>query len=247
MEPRPDESCLERCTARQLADVAVLSADWVGAPPLQVAEGLADLLLKTLRLDFAYLRLRLGQINGHELEVARTIHQPTTEAQTREIGRALAPWVDRAGTNEAQSVTNPVGSGIVRVIVVPVGRDAEEGLLVAGSQQAGFPGEDDRLLLEVAANQAATALKYRRAEEARSQLLRERDELLGAWHCRSSPCPSLASYSTRRTTLSTGILRRRRSSAIGEKTSWGRTATCWSRPRAASTHGRSSVAWPPAK
>jgi len=165
-------------TVRDLAALAALSADWTDGPPLQVAEGLADLLLRTLGLDFAYLRLHLGQVDGHELEVARAIHQPTTEAQTREIGKALAHWLDRAGTNEVRSVTNPLGSGTVRVIVVPIGRDGEEGVLVAGSQQAGFPGEEDRLLLNVVAKQAAIALQYRRAEEARKRLLRERDELL---------------------------------------------------------------------
>jgi len=151
---------------RDLAALAALSADWIGGHPLQVAQGLVDLLLKTLRLDFAYLRLKSGQVDGHELEVARASRQPTTEAQTREIGQALAPWLDRAGPSEVRSVTNPLGTGTVRVIVVPIGHDGEEGVLVAGSQQAGFPGREERLLLSAVAKPAATALQYRRAEEA---------------------------------------------------------------------------------
>src|SRR5450432_518123 len=100
MEPLPDESRLRLCTIRDLAALVALSAEWTDGRPLEIAESLADLLLKTLRLDFAYLRLKLGQVDGHELEVARAIHQPTTKAQTREIGKALAPWLVCAGSNE---------------------------------------------------------------------------------------------------------------------------------------------------
>jgi len=154
---------------RDLAGLAALSDEWVGGRTLHVAEGLADLLLRTLRLDFAYLRLYSGQVDRHEIEVARAIHQPTTESQTREFGKALAPWLDRAGSNEVQSMTNPLENGTVRVIAVPIGCDGEEGVLVAGSQQSGFPGEEDRSLLNFAAQQAATALRCRRAEEGLEQ------------------------------------------------------------------------------
>ena len=48
----------------------------------------------------------------------------------------------------------------------------EDGVLVAGSRQTGFPTEADRLLLTVGANQAAAVLRRQRAEEA----LRESEE-----------------------------------------------------------------------
>src|SRR5262249_26601209 len=47
-----------------------------------------------------------------------------------------------------------------------------DGVLVAGSQRTAFPSEDDRLLLSVAANQAAVVLQRDRDEEA----LRESEE-----------------------------------------------------------------------
>jgi PAS domain S-box-containing protein len=177
MDPLPDESRLIR-TIRDLANLAANAADWVDGPPLLVADRVAELLVKTLRLDFAYLRLQLGPKDGHELEVAATINGPTTEAQTRAIGKALAPWLDRPESNEIRSVTNPLGSGMVPVVVVPIGRIGEAGVIVAGSLQASFPGAEDRLLLNVVANQAAVSLQFRKAEQARLQLLKERDELL---------------------------------------------------------------------
>ena len=178
MKPLLDESQLILGTIQDQAALAALSADWVGGPLLPAVEGFAELLLRTLRLDLAYLRLQSGQVDGHEIVVVRTTHQPTTVDQAREIAKALAPCLNRAGINEVQSVMNPVGNGIVHVFVVPIGRDGEEGVLVAGSQRAGFPGEEDRLLLNVAAQNAATALKSPRAEQVQRRLLNERDQLL---------------------------------------------------------------------
>ena len=58
------------------------------------------------------------------------------------------------------------------MLVVPIGRDGEEGVLVAGSKEAVFPDEAQRLILNVVAAQAATAPQCRRAEAARKRLLR---------------------------------------------------------------------------
>src|SRR5207244_13431724 len=51
-------------------------------------------------------------------------------------------------------------------VVGRIGGGTEDGVLVAGSRQSGFPGEEDRLLLTVGANQAAAVLQRQRAEEA---------------------------------------------------------------------------------
>jgi PAS domain S-box-containing protein len=170
----PDESQLNLHTIRNLAALAAI--DWVDGRPLQVAEEFGDLVLNTLRLDFVYLRLNLGAVD--ELEVLRTLHEPGSHALTREIGQDLAPWLDNASTDEVRSLTNVLGLETVHVIAVQIGRDGSHGKLVAGSQQAAFPGAEDRLLLTLAVRQAETALRCRRAEEARRGLLLERDETL---------------------------------------------------------------------
>ncbi len=98
------------------------------------------------------------------------------EAQSRNVGKALAPCMDHAGTDEVQIVTSPQGAGTLRVFVIRLGPDGDEGVLAAGSRQAGFPGEHERLFLDIAARQLATALQCRRAEDARGLLERERDK-----------------------------------------------------------------------
>src|SRR3954469_22948303 len=98
---------------RDLVALSALPAVWAGYQPRQVAEGLADVLLSTLPLDLIYLRL-LGQTEGRESEVARTAGRPTTTDETRNIGRALAPWLDGGTAGSAPSIPNPVGVGTVR-------------------------------------------------------------------------------------------------------------------------------------
>ena len=156
---------------RDLVALSALPAVWVGYQPREVAEGLADALLSTLRLELVYLRLP-GQTNVQEIEVARTAGGSPPTDQTRGIGRALAPWLDGAVIDPAPTVPNPVGPGTVRVVVVPIGCGQPAGVLAAGSRQAAFPSEEDRLFLTVGANQAAAVLQRLHAEVA----LRESEE-----------------------------------------------------------------------
>ena len=80
------------------------------------------------------------------------------------------------------------GARRCRGIVVPIGINAEGGLVAAACDRNDFPSEIDQLLLSVAANHAATAFRtarlidaHRRAEEAlresEQQLRKARDEL----------------------------------------------------------------------
>src|SRR5205807_310660 len=171
MEAVSDESRTLRRTMRELVALSALPAVWAGYRPLQVAEGLADVLLSTLRLDLVYIRLP-GQTGGQEIEVARAAGGSIPTDQTRDIGRALAPWLNGAGIDAPPPLPNPVGPGTVRVVVVPIGCGRQDGVLVAGSRQTAFPSEEDRLLLSVGANQAAAVLQQQRAEAA----LRETEE-----------------------------------------------------------------------
>ncbi len=150
---------------RDLVALSALPAVWVGYQPRQVAEGLAEALLSTLRLELVYLRLP-GQTNGQEIEVARTAGGSLPSDQTRDIGRAFAPWLDGAVIDPAPAVPNPVGPGTVRVVVVLIGCGQQAGALVAGSRRAAFPSEEDRLFLTVGANQAAAVLQRLHAEVA---------------------------------------------------------------------------------
>jgi PAS domain S-box-containing protein len=166
METVSEESRTVRRTIRDLVTFFALPTIWMGHQPQELAESLADLLLNTLRLDFVYLCLR-GSAQGQEIQVARTGRQPTTADQTQVIRRAIAPWLDRAAVNPPQAIPNPIGGGMARIVRVPIGWEGDE-VLIAGSLQAGFPADEERLLLSVGANQAAMVLQRQRAQEALS-------------------------------------------------------------------------------
>ena len=166
MEQVPDEARALHRIMRDLVALSALPAVWAGHQPCQVAEGLADVLLSTLRLDLIYLRLPC-QTAGQEIEIARTAGRATTTGETRNIARALAPCLDGpAAAALAPSILNPAGVGTMRLAIVRIGGDMEAGVLVAGSERTGYPSEADRLLLTVGANHAAAMLQRQRAEEA---------------------------------------------------------------------------------
>ncbi len=156
---------------RDLVALSALPTVWAGYRPLQVAEGLAEVLLSTLRLDVVYLRLP-GQTNGQEIEAARTAGGAPSADQTRDIVRALSPWLDGASIDPVLTVLNPVGRGTLHLVVVPIGCGQQSGVLAAASRRPAFPSEEDRLFLTVGANQMAAVLQRLHAEVA----LRESEE-----------------------------------------------------------------------
>jgi PAS domain S-box-containing protein len=170
-----DQTRAIRPTIRDLVAMSALPAMWSGYSPQRVAESLADVLFNALRLDFIYLRAR-GGVYGDSLEAVRCIQSQKTEICSAEIRFALFAWLDLGPARWPQSIPNPVGTGMARVVVMAIGVEGDDALLVAGSQRPGFPSEEDRLLVSVGVNQAATVLQRQRAEEA----LRASEERLAA-------------------------------------------------------------------
>jgi len=162
--------------------LSTVPAVWVGREPPAIAAGLADVLVNSLHLDFAFVRL-CDPNGGAAVEIARG-----------SAWQAFPEWLQHHlavnGRLSRREIVRDIGSGAqqCRGIVIPVGVNAEGGLVAAACDHADFPTEIDQLLLSVAANQAATAFRtarllddHRRAEEAlresEQQLRKARDEL----------------------------------------------------------------------
>ena len=174
MGPEADALRLRRAL-RDLVALSTVPAAWVGREPPAIVAGLADVLVNSLHLDFAFVRL-CDPSGGAAVEVARGSAWP-----------AFPEWLQYHlavnGRLSCREIVRDIGNGAQRCcgIVIPVGVAAEGGLVAAACDRTDFPTEIDQLLLSVAANHAATAFRTARVEEAirksARQLREARDEL----------------------------------------------------------------------
>jgi C4-dicarboxylate-specific signal transduction histidine kinase len=171
-----------RTALRDLVALSTVPVAWVSRDPPAIASDLADVLVNSLYLDFAFVRL-CDPGGGAAVEIARG-----------DAWEAFPAWLqDHLALNGRllrKEIVRDIDNGPHRCrgIVVPVGINAEGGLVAAACDRTDFPSEIDKLLLSVAVNHAATAVRtarlidaHRRAEEAlresEQQLRRARDEL----------------------------------------------------------------------
>ena len=154
MPADPDAEILRlRRALRDLVALSAIPATWVGREPHAIAAGLADVLVGSLYLDFAFVRL-CDPNGGAAVEVARG-----------SPWQALPQWLQNhrttAGQFSRREIIPDLGDDAKpgRGIIIPIGVNAEGGLVAAASDRADFPDEIDQLLLSVAANQAATAFR----------------------------------------------------------------------------------------
>jgi PAS domain S-box-containing protein len=152
-----------RRTMRDLVALSTLPAVWIGLGPEGIARSLAEVLRNTLSLDLIYVRL--AGLNGEGVvEVARCKHGADAE-DVEAVRASLAPLLSDDRAELPANIPAPSGSGMLHFAVTRFGVGDDHGVLVAGSRNADFPTERDRLLLGVGANQTAIVVQRRRAEE----------------------------------------------------------------------------------
>jgi PAS domain S-box-containing protein len=151
-----DEIRRLRVALRDLVAMSTLPAAWVGREPDTIAMGLADVLGRALQLDFVFVRLRDRSGNA-PIDVT----QGTAWAHFPEWLEGHAATVTR---NSRGEFISDVGhsSPRYRGLAIPIGFDADSGLVATASDRADFPTETDRLLLSVATNHAAMAFESAR-------------------------------------------------------------------------------------
>ncbi|HEX7183239.1 MAG TPA: ATP-binding protein [Thermoanaerobaculia bacterium] len=163
-DPLADEVLQLRRCVRDLVALSALPAVWSAGDARGIAENLADILLRTLHLDLIYIRLT-GSLDGAALEVVQVDSRRDSAEWAREIGGRLEPWLRSESSDRSLSIPDPAGDGTLRAIVVPIGIAGDCGFVAAGSRRAEFPVQTDRLLLGVAANQAAILVQRKGLED----------------------------------------------------------------------------------
>jgi PAS domain S-box-containing protein len=148
---------LQRCM-NDLVSVLALPAVWSVSEPSRILETLLDALMGILDLDFLYARVRLDSRSA-PIDALKTSQLPATSYSPEEIRQALNHRFGEDPRQWPEEVSRHLAGWEVSVVPIRMGIEGELGLIVAGSQRAGFPEQTESLVLSVAANQAAIRLQ----------------------------------------------------------------------------------------
>ena len=147
---------LQRCI-NDLVSILSLPAVW-GGDLEQILSILLDALLGMLGLDFACARLRRS-IQEPPIEVLRTAQASVLANNPQSIREALNGWFVDEPNTWPLSGRSFIGNAEISIVSLQLGLQSEIGVIIAGSARPDFPQETERLLLSVAANQAALGLQ----------------------------------------------------------------------------------------
>ena len=149
-ESPADEAARLRGCLNDLVSITALPALWTGAGPRHVARTLLDALGEMLGPGFVFVRLE----GDPPVEIVRAGPPLERAATARTVGAMLD---EALGPPSHWPASAHLGG--FRVACAPLGVQGELGVLVAGCERPGFPEPAERLLLDVAANQAALGLQ----------------------------------------------------------------------------------------
>jgi transcriptional regulator with GAF, ATPase, and Fis domain len=144
-----------RACINDLIGVVALPAIWSGSAPSEIVRTLLDALLGMLNLDLVYLRLK-DPIGDQPYEALREADPHGVTGLPPRTGELIENWLGRH-PHAWSRVTRDAFEGL-SIIFLPLGLEGEIGILAAASRRPDFPVRTERLLLTVAANQAAVGL-----------------------------------------------------------------------------------------
>ena len=164
---------LQRCNS-DLVSVLALPAMWTGAEASQIVHTLLDALLGMLDLDLVYVRLK-GPVGDTPLEMVRVAPSRKLFARPQEIGDIINRWLGEEPQKWPPLARNSIGGEDISIVPLRLGLQGDIGVIVAGARRAEFPRETERLLLNVAANQASIGLQEARLLSEQKRIANELD------------------------------------------------------------------------
>jgi PAS domain S-box-containing protein len=171
--PAEEVSRLQRCI-NDLTSFLALPAIWTGGDASQIGRTLLDVLLVMLRLDLVYVRLG-DSAGAAPIEMVRASPWEELAAPAPAIGEMLGRSLGADPLKWESRVSDLFGNGDISLVPMRLGLQGEIGVIVVGSRRAGFPGQTERLLLGVAANQAAIGLQDARLLSEQTRVAGELD------------------------------------------------------------------------
>jgi PAS domain S-box-containing protein len=165
---------LRRCI-NDLVGVVALPAIWGGGEPADIVRALSEALLGMLRLDLVYVRLGVA-VGEPPVEMIRVAQPGSLTAGPREVGELFDRRMGDDPRQWPPRERHKVGGGDMTLVPLRLGLQGEIGVVVAGSRRADFPRQTERLVLSVAANQAAIGLQQARLMSEQRRVTDELDE-----------------------------------------------------------------------
>jgi PAS domain S-box-containing protein len=165
---------LQRCI-NNLISVLALAAIWSEREPSQIIHGLLDALLRILRLDLVYIRLK-EPVGYTPREMARVSESEAQKVDPSEVCEILNNWFGDDPQTWSAAVRKSIGEQDISLLPLRLGLQGELGLIVAGSQRVDFPSETEKLVLSIAANQGAIGLQEARLRGKMKSLASELDD-----------------------------------------------------------------------
>jgi PAS domain S-box-containing protein len=169
LESLAEEVARLRDCVKDLSSIVGLPGLRTGSEPAQIVSVLLDALLGMLQL--AFVCVRLNDLDGTSTEAVRVAESSEHTFRVRDITGAID-----ASLGDGPRAEMFIGDEALSVGFAQLGLHGELGIIVAGSETRGFPSQSERLLLDVAANQATIALQHathRRTEEVLRESERE--------------------------------------------------------------------------
>ena len=171
-EPSEHVKRLQRSMSHLLSLMA-LPAIWVGGDGSHVVATLLEALLGMLRVDFVYVLLNNSR--GGTDEMVRLAQSLGEVLSPGDIGQGLAASLGGVMLRWPRAGRLSLGTNEFSIASAPIGLQSEIGIIVAGSKRRDFADETERLLLGVAANQAALALQEARLLDAQIRVASDLD------------------------------------------------------------------------
>ena len=173
-DPAQEIKRLQRCM-NDLVSLLALPAIWRGGEPSQIVQTLLDVLLRMLSLDFAYVRLK-DVFGAMPVEILRVAEYSKITLPTQELHHFLSNSFRAYAQGSLPEIKNQFEVEDISIFTVPLGLQGKIGLILIGTNRAGFPDKAESLLLSVAANQASIGLQETRLLNEQKRIAAELEQ-----------------------------------------------------------------------
>ena len=175
LESAVDEVTRLRGCLNDLLTIMALPASWTDGEPHRIVTTLLDALLGMLELDLVLVRFNDSE-GGPSTEMVRVADSLQGTGRPRAVSAAIASSLGDAPLQWPARARLIISGVDLSVATARLGVQGDIGVVLAGCQRQDFPAETERLVLDVAANQAAIGLHQGRLLRDQKQLTSDLDQ-----------------------------------------------------------------------